>query len=150
MRLPDSVQEIADVIGRDRALYLVGKLPRCYMPDRKGGHNARLILYVPKRMGFDHELVKILGWQDAERLRRVFGGEILHPAPCAEIYRRWRDDSIRRMVREGIKPAALAEWFGMTPRNLANIVRGGDAGEVERPEAANDNTVRKPARGMRA
>lgn len=140
MRLPGSVQEIADVIGTERALYLVGQLPRCYAKDPRfpNAKATHVILYVPKRLPPDHELVRILGWQDAKRLVDAFGGEILQPASCADVYRQFRDRSALRMVAEGMKPAAVASLLEVSERHVRNLLR-------ENPQqdtgAANDNTA---------
>ncbi len=122
------------MIGVDRALFLVGQLPRCI--SKKSTH---VILYVPKAANLkpDHRLVRILGWNDAVKLCRAFGGEILQPATCAELYRDFRNKSIRRLVNiEAIKPRAVAEMFGMSERQISNILK-------EKPQegqtAANDN-----------
>lgn len=141
MRLPKSVQEIADVIGRERALYLIGQLPTCEIIDsRTGGRGGRRpMLYVPttRRLTPDHTLVRILGWNDAERLCNVFGGEILQPASCADIYRRFRDAEIIRMVREGMTVPQAAEVVGITDRQARNIAR--EIPQEERTRPANDN-----------
>lgn len=142
MRLPASVQEIADVIGTERALYLVGQLPRCYIRDKRRltATATHVILYVPKSLKPDHELVRILGWHDATRLVDAFGGEILQPASCADVYRRFRDASILRMVREGMKPAAVAALLEVSERHVRNLLR-------EKPQQdmrpANDNNPRE-------
>lgn len=142
-RLPASTQEIADVIGRERALFLVGRLPRCYMPDGryKGAQATRVILYVQKRMTADHELVRILGWHDAEKLRKHFGGCLLHPAPCADIYRRFRDESLRDLASQGTPVEMLADWFSLSARHVKNILAG-EPVEIpqEARKAANDET----------
>lgn len=144
MRLPSSVQELAEVIGRERALFLVGMLPRCYMGDSRysGAVSARVILYIPKRMRVDHELVRMMGWDDAEKLRVAFGGEILCPATCADLYRPFRDQGIRRMAGEGVPMEIIAEWFGMGPRRVKDIVAGGLVQEIpqEGIRAANDDS----------
>ena len=70
--LPESVQEIADVIGTEAALRLVCQLPECY---RDAGKKSRkVILYVPKRLPLDHQLVEILGFPTAQKLVAAFGG----------------------------------------------------------------------------
>lgn len=145
MKLPASVQEIADVIGTERALFLIGQLPRCYFrdtrwPDAKSGH---VILYVPtvQRLGPDHELVRILGWQDAMKLARFFGGEILRPASCAGIYRSFRDENIMRIAREGTPVAMIAEWFGVSERHIKNLLR---ENPQEERRAANENNDQVP------
>ncbi|CAG2144488.1 hypothetical protein LMG31506_03017 [Cupriavidus yeoncheonensis] len=138
MRLPASVQEIADVIGRERALYLIGQLPRCYV-DRKGHKGWRVILYVPTlpRLSPDHQLSQILGWNDAEKLARHFGGEILQPANCREIYRAYRDKVIIEKMCAGAKASDVAAMMEMTVRQIQNIAR--EITQEDRGEAANDN-----------
>lgn len=141
MRLPASVQELADVIGTERALFLIGRLPRCFagIVTEKGSRKAwRPMLYVPtlRRLTVDHQLVRILGWPDAEKLCRHFGGEILQPANCAEVYRPFRDQSLRRLHTEGVDVKTLAEWFGVSERTVKNALA-----EIpqEGTKAANDN-----------
>lgn len=134
MRLPASVQELASVIGTERALYLIGQLPKCV--SKKSTH---VILYVPTytRLKPDHRLVQILGWLDAVKLCKAFGGEILQPANCAQLYRAFRDRSIYRLVTEqGMKLSEIAEQFDMTERHVRNVLR-----EISQQEttAANDN-----------
>lgn len=141
MRLPRSVQEIADVIGRERALFLIGQLPRCSPPStrtNKGGEQ-RVILYVPneRRLKPDHQLVRILGWNDAAKLCRAFGGEILQPGNCQEIYRRFRDVSIVRLVGEGVPIKMVAEWMQVTDRHVRGLLVKEKA--QEELKAANDN-----------
>lgn len=164
MELPRSVQEIADVIGRDRALLLVGKLPRSYTPDRRwpsreagpmsadtgarnrrtdraGASNIKLVMYVPtlSRLTLDHRLVQILGWADAEKLCKAFGGEIMYPASCAAIARQFKNDSILRMARTGIKSTAVAIAFGVSERHVRNLLRENPPEEC--PKASNDNAL---------
>lgn len=99
MQLPASVQEIADVIGRERALYLIGQLPR-YLGGVPGKKSSRPILYVPtpQHLHDNHDLVRILGRGDAMKLCNAFPGENLQPANCADIYRQYRDGEMKRMV----------------------------------------------------
>lgn len=119
-KLPRSVQEIADVIGRDCALFLIGQLPRAYSPCHPSG---QVILYVPKVLKVDHPLVGMIGWKTASQLVHAFGGEILQPAHCADLYRDFRDRSIVRLLRDGHRPAILAEWFGVCDRHVRNLER---------------------------
>ena len=142
MRLPKSVLEIAEIIGNERALYLVGKLPRCWA-GLPGKESSRVILYVPTlaRMKPNHELVKIMGWHDAQRLAREFGGEILQLANCAEIYRGFRDCSILRLVNDhGMKPGDVAQLMGVSDRHVRNLLRENPQKDKE---ATNDNTPTK-------
>lgn len=137
MKLPASVQDIADVIGDERALYLIGRLPRC-IAGNDGKRSERVIMYVPQRLTFDHVLVRILGWQDAQKLVDVFGGEILCPANCTGIYREFRDQHIVRLLAKGMTTAMVAEWFGITAEQVRRIRR--EKPQEER-RAANDNNT---------
>lgn len=122
MQLPTSAQEIANVIGREQALFLIGQLPRCYV-DRPGHKSWRVIMYVPKTLKAEHDLVRLLGWHDARKLVQAFGGEILQPASCHDVYRKWRDANIIRLHSEGMKPAQIAELMEVSDRQVRNLVR---------------------------
>jgi hypothetical protein len=136
MRLPRSVQEIAEVIGVERALFLIGQLPKC-RAGLPGKESIRPIMYVPKSVKPNDRLVQILGWNDAQKIVRAFGGEILQPANCSEIYRRFRDATIVRMVRQdGADPSAVAELMGVTSRHVRNVLKEIPQQEIK---AANDN-----------
>ena len=122
VKLPASVQEIADVIGVDRALYLVGQLPRYYCRRRCSKSTSwETILYVPKTLHPDHPLIQQIGYHDAMRLVKVFGGEILRPASCSYLIKEFRNKSIRRMVADGIPTAMIASWMGISQRHVRNI-----------------------------
>lgn len=68
---PQSVEEIANVIGIEKALLL------CRSLTFSGSRPWRVVVYVPKRMPADHRLVEILGCEDAMALSCYFGGEVL-------------------------------------------------------------------------
>jgi hypothetical protein len=140
--LPRSVQEIADVLGTERALFLISQLPRCHWQDKRspGTQSTGAILYIPRSVKPDHQLVRMLGWQDAQKMIRTFGGEILKPATaCADLYRPFRDAGIKRMVGDGTPVRMVAEWFDMTERHVRNIV--GEIPREERRAANQDNGV---------
>lgn len=120
--LPNSVREIAEVIGREATLRLIGKLPTCYA-GADGKKSTRVIMYVPKRLQPDHQLVTILGWNTAQRLVRVFGGEILYPANCRAIYAKYRDEAILKMLDAGARPSLVAELMGLSERHVRNLMR---------------------------
>ena len=140
MRLPKSVQEIADVIGRERALYLIGQLPRC-IAGAPGKQSSRVILYVPtlSRMSLAHELVRILGYNDAVKMCRHFGGEILQPANCSEIYKNYRDKTIDSMLSNGMTAAQIAAIMCLNVQYVRELARGMKKPQEELPIAANDN-----------
>lgn len=114
--LPPSAQEIADVIGRQRTLQLIGQLPP------SPGRNWRVCLYVPKRLGPDHPLVQMVGWHAANLLVREFGGMILQPSNCRILQRRWRHREVLRMHQDGASPREIADVVELSPRQVANII----------------------------
>ncbi len=154
MRLPRSVQEIADVIGAERALFLIGHLPRCYVGGKSGSAwgngkrvpSERLIMYVPKVLKPDHDLVKILGWQDAQKLVKEFGGLIMYPATCAGLYRSFRDENIKRLAKDGVPVKMLADWFNVSERSIKNVVREIPQEEVSELTAQNPAIYNKTQR----
>ena len=128
--LPNSVREIAEVIGMDATLRLISQLPVCQRPGRK---LPIVMLYVPKKLPPDHELVRMIGYPDAMKLVRVFGGEILYPASCRNVFKRFRDDAIVRMAGMGARTSVIAELFGMTDRAVRYIVEGREKAPEETP-----------------
>lgn len=119
--LPDTVQEIADVIGRDGALRLVCQMPVCYRAQNK--RSPKVILYVPKRLKPGHRLVTILGMLKAQMLVKAFGGEILYPANCRFVFDRYRDDAVRQMVEQGERVPVVACLFDISKRHVRNLCR---------------------------
>lgn len=130
MELPASAQELADVIGRDRALYLIGQLPR------SGSRTWRCNLYVPKTINPDHKLVQLIGWSDACKLVREFGGMILQPANCEFLHRQFRNAEVRRMRDRGDTIAVIADAVALTQRQVRNILAETPPEEIP---AMNDN-----------
>lgn len=129
------------MIGAEHALFLVGQLPRCVIRDKRypNAKTTHVILYVPTagRLAPDHQIVRLLGWHQAVKLCQHFGGEILHPANCAEIYRKFRDRSIVRMVRtDGMDPALVADVMEVSRRHVSNLLRENPQQDTT---AANDN-----------
>lgn len=121
--LPARTQQVADVIGRDRALYLV----RTWRRTRSTNPNAQqLSIYIPAKLKPDreHELVRVMGWDDASKLVAAFRGEILNLSTCDGVQRAWRDQAIRRQAEQGLKAKALAHLFDMTDRQVRRIVGG--------------------------
>lgn len=116
--LPESVEEIAEVIGRDKALMLIGQLPQA------GKRSWRVCLYVPKRLPLDHPLVDLLGYHDAKKLAWAFSGMILQPSNCRGIYRAYRDREIKRMSKEGIIVADIAKAVDLSTYRVREILNG--------------------------
>lgn len=123
--LPRSVREIAQVIGRDAALRLIGQLPTC-MGGAPGKRSSRVMLYVPKKLAPDHRLVRILGAEKAMALVRAFGGEVLQPANCRRIFARYRDEAIVKMLRAGAGLPMVLSIMRVSRRHVVNLVRANE------------------------
>ena len=110
--LSGSALEIAEVLGVKTALYLIGRLPST------PSHPSKKIMYVPKldRLHPSHKLVQILGWHDAKRLSKAFGGEIIQPSNCSYVYKKFRDQRIYQMVDMGQPISQVANAMGMEVR----------------------------------
>lgn len=118
-RLPESVRQVAEVIGETAALELVKRWPRQAV---RGDVPFRPVMYVPSRLTPDHRLVAIIGWMLAERLVKAFGGDIIFLAMCANIVRNDRDQAIAEAVARNATPAAIAARFGMSERQVRRII----------------------------
>lgn len=122
MKIPDSVAEVAAVIGRERALYLVGKVPESMI--MIGGYRTkRKCLYVPRTLPLDHPLVSIIGFADATKMVRMFGGEILKLGTCSRGVSEFRDQRIRELLEMGWSRKRVAAHVGIPLGNLKNALR---------------------------
>jgi len=130
MDLPASVQEVADIIGRDLALHLVSVLPL-------GRGSKRKVVYVPKRLSVTHALVSMLGYPAALKMSRHFGGEILFLSNCSYFHARQRHDEMRSMARDGIPIIDIAQAFGLTTRRVKDVLA--EMVAMEQPVPGADN-----------
>ena len=119
--LNGDLRSIAEVIGRQNALYLVSQCPR-YKTEKRAGQ-GQLFLYVPtlKRLDMNHFLVKTLGYPDAEKLSKEFGGELLVLAQCKQMILKARDNGIREMLRAGFNVIDLVSAFNVNERTINKI-----------------------------
>jgi len=118
-RLPAHAQQVADVIGMDRLLHLAGN----WKATISGSEASQMMVYIPAKLTPDHRLVRVLGWHDAEKLVQAFRNEILFIPKCTDHYKGWRNQAIRRLAGDGLKTTELAEWFGMSTRQIRNVTR---------------------------
>lgn len=131
MRLPHSVQEIADVIGPDKALYLVAQLRR-----RCPGRTINIYVPKPEKIHDDHALVKILGMDDALALARVFRGAHIYPASCVGMRRVLAHRDILKLRDSGMGMEEVARELSVSTKwvqtvtDARNMIRRGDDIEV--------------------
>lgn len=122
MRLPSSVQQIADVIGGDKALRLVRQLPPC------GKRPRRRNLYIPRpgRLTVNHRLVDLLGWEDAWALCDALGGQTVQPALCRYMERAMGSRRILALRDLGMSPREIADEMGISTRWAESVVDARD------------------------
>jgi len=116
--LPESVAEIADVIGEEQTFHLIGQLPQ------SGSRKWRVCVYVPKILPIDHQLVRILGWSDAHKLSRAFSGMILQPSNCRFLVRQARNQRIHEMAEEGCAVIDIAHGVDLSVYRVREILAG--------------------------
>ena len=116
--LTGDIRSIAEVIGREQALSLVGLYPRYKAKKRNG--EGQLLVYAPKsnHLSFDHKLVEILGYKDAVKLSQNFGGELLTLSLCKHIVLKHRNAGIKDMLQQGFSLRDVAEFFGLSSRGV--------------------------------
>jgi hypothetical protein len=125
--LPESVAEIAEVIGREQALHLIGSLPQ------SGSRAWRVCVYIPKRLTHvDHPLVRILGYRDAQKLVRAFSGMILQPSNCRFLARAARNRRIWEMAGDGLSVTEIAHGVDLSAYWVREILRGEPPEEMSR------------------
>lgn len=106
--LPQSLQDIADVIGIAATLKLV---------ERYGGRR----LCVPRRLDPGHELISVLGQRAATALVSTYALERISVPSAGRTLVAERDKEIR--ARKGRQTVSgLAEEFGLTERQVYRIL----------------------------
>lgn len=118
--LKGDLRAIAEVIGRQKALYLVSQCPRYKVAGRQG---SQVLLYVPKIKNFDleHYIVKALGYNDAINLSQHFGGELLVLSQCQHIILKVRNEGIKALIKSGISKKEVAMMFGVSQRTIGLV-----------------------------
>lgn len=126
------------MIGRERALYLIGQLRVYKVKDTRWNNVTRnkIILYVPKTLDVSNELVRIIGWNDACKLVSHFGGELLYPGTCAELHKRFISRTIKRLAGEGMSHKAIAFNLDISERTVKRHCTDNTPKDIS---AANDN-----------
>ncbi|QXZ10776.1 hypothetical protein KUF54_06105 [Comamonas sp. Y33R10-2] len=119
--LCEPLRAIADVIGRERALLLAGKIIRWEAAKGKS-IGRRGWVYVPKTHTENSVLAGLVDPDDLAALVAALGGELMQiTAPMAPI-RRLRDARIEELCNDG-EPAALIAWkMNMSTRQVRNVL----------------------------
>lgn len=120
--LPEGVRTLAEVIGRDKALFLTGhRLRWDYEPGRRQGMAS--YVYIPKNLdGCGRRLVELLGAEDAARLVRELGGMIIYLSACKAVTQRWKAREAARMAREGMQQVDIGSILGVSDRTVRTLL----------------------------
>lgn len=117
--LPGTLREVAEVIGRERAMYLAGQVLHW---DRQGQRGKAGWVYIPKKLEPHHRLNELVTLDEALKLVEVFGGENLTISMPAGPVRRFRNMQIQHLASEGLRPEVIAYAVGITPRQVRNVL----------------------------
>ena len=114
MSLPESIRTLAALIGLPAASVLVNTY---------GG----LVIHVPTGRNPNGKvkatLVDLLGDEAAQKLIINYGGERLNIPRCQADWRDTRDRQIIAEFSAGVPAGRLARRYGMTDRNVRNILK---------------------------
>ncbi|WP_299297463.1 hypothetical protein [uncultured Tateyamaria sp.] len=120
-KLPESVAEIAEVIGREKAIDFVRQLPQ------SGSRPWRACIYIPKHLPADHKLVEMLGWHDASKLAYAFSGMILQPSRLDAMEKAHRNRQIVRAAGDGVPLEEIADVYELSEYHVKDIIAEGQS-----------------------
>jgi hypothetical protein len=103
--LPDSIQEMAEVIGFSATLKIV---------EERGG----ITLCVPTKVKADNWLTQLIGLEAMKNLVSYYNGEEIEIPRCAAAIKAAQDQVIYERIKEGASQAKLAREFGYTERGI--------------------------------
>ncbi len=107
--LPPVAANLVALIGKRLALALMSSTTR--------GN-----VYVPLRPKPSSKLVQTIGMAATLRLCEVYGGRTIHIPQCAATHRVKRDAEIRQLAADGIPHSQIALRFGLTDRQIRNVL----------------------------
>lgn len=106
--LPGILRELCELIGIQPTMTLV---------EEYGG----VRLYVPQKLNDEHPLVKLIGWQNAQKIVDLRGGETLEIPKAEAVMRQARNIEIRSLY-PALSQRQLALKYNTTERNIRLIL----------------------------
>lgn len=106
--LPESVQEMIEVIGLQATLLIV---------EERGG----IRLCVPRSVKDTNWLTQLIGRESMIKLVDYYCGEEIDIPRCASAIKAAQDQKIFEKLKEGVSQAALAREFGYTERGIRKL-----------------------------
>jgi hypothetical protein len=133
MRIPPNVRSVAEVIGMDAAVRLIGQS----YPNRQ--------IYVPAREHPGHRLSSVLAPHELTALQRTFGGELLTYPSARGIKRRIKAERKAQAIREdignGLATIEIAAKHGVSDSYVRRIrSRGTTSSGWRRPAKCDSQT----------
>jgi hypothetical protein len=122
--LPESVEEIAEVIGRGHAVRLVEGTRA------SGKRRWRRSLYVPKEMPEDHRIASMVGLDAATRLSFSHGNCIVELPSCFALRKAYAADYAQQLTDAGASEGEIAKEMGVEPKTVRGLL---DVADYWRP-----------------
>ncbi|WP_241479069.1 hypothetical protein [Leisingera sp. ANG-M1] len=118
--LPESVEEIAEVVGREKAVRLVeGTRP-------SGRRRWRRQLYVPAEMTEEHRIVALIGIKAARRLSFSHANCILELPSCHALKKAYLADHVLRLHFQGANEAEIAREICVEKKTVTTLLEAAD------------------------
>jgi len=118
--LPESVEEIAEVIGRGNAVRLVEGTRA------SGKRRWRRSLYVPAEMPEDHRIASMIGLEVATRLSFSHGNCIVELPSCFALRKAYAADYAQRLTDAGASESSIAKEMAIEPKTVKGLLEVAD------------------------
>ena len=114
--LPTTVQEIADVVGRENAVRIVeGTRP-------SGSRKWRRQLYVPAEMKETHRISKMIGWDAAAMLAASHGHCIIDIPSCFALRKGYMASHALGMWNNGASIGEISAEMSVTEKTAQQLI----------------------------
>lgn len=123
--LPESVEEIAEVIGRGNAVRLVEGTRA------SGKRRWRRSLYVPTDMPEEHRIASMIGLDAATRLSFSHGNCIVELPSCFALRKAYAADYAHGLADAGASEAEIAKEMGIETKTVKGLL---DVADYWRPK----------------
>ncbi|KAE9627950.1 hypothetical protein [Parasedimentitalea maritima] len=118
--LPETVAEIAEVIGRENAVRLVEGTRAT------GSRKWRRHLYVPGEMHEEHRITKMVGLEAAVRLSHSHTNCIIELPSCFALRKAYMADHALRLSDAGATLSEIASEMGVEQKTAKSLLAGAD------------------------
>jgi len=106
--LPNSIQELVEVIGLVPALQLVDRFPG-------------VPLYIPQAMTTDHPIYQCIGDAAAQLLLENYSGDTIRMPKLDNPLRQYKHATLKRMLNDGCSHRTVALRLGYSRRHVERL-----------------------------